>query len=529
MTEDRTSVTPATLHRSRTYADLIYAAITRFSDRAAFEYMDRQISYADVERIVLSTITALRARGLGPGDGVAVLCGSRPEAFFTLAAVAVGGFRYTPLHAEGSAADHSYVLDDSEASLLLYDSPRFDAHVEELLGRCPNLHAASIDEFFGEAPTSSDWGRHDVAALLEERRLDDICVLTYTGGTTGRPKGVMRSQRCMATNALYTALEWEWPDPLRFLVMTPLSHGAGWMAPAILLRGGTVITGPSFEAHTFADLLADTRATCTFLVPTMIYRVLDALAPTRRLAGLETVIYGASAMSPSRLAEAIERFGPIFMQLYGQAEAPNLISVLRKHEHVLSTPARLASCGRPVACAEVRLLDSDGRDVADGEVGEICVRGPIVMDGYWKQPELTAEVFRGGWLHTGDLAHRDAEGYLTIVDRAKDMIVTGGLNVFAREVEDVIGEHPGVASVAVIGVPDDDWGEAVKAVVVPRDGAEVSATDLIAFVRARKGPVHAPKSVDFVPALPVTAVGKPDKVALRHRYWPADGGRRFVH
>jgi fatty-acyl-CoA synthase len=252
----------------------------------------------------------------------------------------------------------------------------------------------------------------------------------------------------------------------------------------------------------------------------MIYAILDhpRLAETD-LSSLETVFYGASAMSPARLREAIHRIGPVFFQFYGQTEAPQTVFVLRKEEHDPDDLSRLASCGRPVPWLKVALLDDQGRQVPRGEPGEICVRGPLVMKGYWNKPQQTAEAFAGGWLHTGDIAREDEHGFYSIVDRKKDMIVSGGFNVFPREIEDVLSTHPAVAAAAVIGVPDQKWGEAVKAIVVLRAGMTASSDELAALVKERKGSHHAPKSVEFVDALPLTAVGKPDKKALRRQFW----------
>ena len=216
-----------------------------------------------------------------------------------------------------------------------------------------------------------------------------------------------------------------------------------------------------------------------------------------------------------------------FFQFYGQTECGMTISVLRKEEHLVDDPARLATCGRAVPWLDVRLLDDDLNEVPDGEPGEICVRGPLVMKGYWRKPEETEDAFRGGWLHTGDVARKDALGFMTIVDRKKDMIVSGGFNVFPREIEDVISANPAVASVAVIGVPDDKWGEAVKAVVVLREGMTVEADTLIEAVKEAKGSVHAPKSIDFVDRIPVTPLGKMDKKELRKTYW--QGTERAVN
>jgi fatty-acyl-CoA synthase len=313
--------------------------------------------------------------------------------------------------------------------------------------------------------------------------------------------------------------EWEWPNPPRVLACSPLSHaGSGVVLPA-LLKQGTILVHADFDPLKVMETIQEYRINCMMLVPSMIYALLDHPRFAEfDLSSLETVFYGASAISPARLKEAIERIGPVFFQFYGQAEAPMTITVLRKAEHDVNDLRRLASCGRPVPWVRVELLDSNQRPVPAGEPGEICVQGPLVMDGYRDNPELTAEALKGGWLHTGDVAVRDPDGFLRIVDRTKDMIVTGGFNVYPREIEDIIGEHPAVSQVAVIGVPHPKWGEAVKALVVARPGETAPAEDLIAMVAKRKGSFQAPKFVEVIDSIPQTAVGKPDKKALRAKY-----------
>jgi fatty-acyl-CoA synthase len=277
---------------------------------------------------------------------------------------------------------------------------------------------------------------------------------------------------------------------------------------------------PAFEPGSVLEAIERDRITTTMLVPSMLYALLDhPKFDETDLSSLQTIYYGASPMSPVRLAEAIRRLGPIFFQFYGQTECPQTVCVLRKEEHDPEDLARLASCGRPVPWVTVGLLDDAGNEVAKGEPGELCVRGPLVMKGYWNKPEETAGALSGDWLHTGDVAREDAQGFFTIVDRKKDMIVSGGFNVFPREIEDVLLTHPSVAAAAVVGVPDDKWGEAVKAVVVLRPGATVDRDELIALVKERKGSHHAPKSVDLVDSIPLSPLGKPDKKALRARYW----------
>jgi fatty-acyl-CoA synthase len=323
--------------------------------------------------------------------------------------------------------------------------------------------------------------------------------------------------------------DWDWPREIRFLALTPITHASGAMIMPVLLKSGTYAMTPGFSAEKFVRLVQTHRITATFLVPTMVYVLLDS--PARQgadLSSLQLIIYGASPMSPTRLIEGMQVFGPVFMQLYAQSEAPNTVTVLHQHEHdPVHHPERLASCGTPCVGNQVRLLDDDGQEVAEGAVGEICVRGPLVMQGYWNKPEETAQALRHGWLHTGDMARRDADGYLYIVDRSKDMIISGGFNVFPREVEDALSQHPAVAAAAVVGVPDAKWGEAVRALVVLRPGAAASAEELMALVRERKGAVYTPKAIEFVDALPMTGLGKLDKKAIRARFW--QGLARAVH
>ena len=300
---------------------------------------------------------------------------------------------------------------------------------------------------------------------------EDLAGISYSGGTTGKPKGIMSTYRGGTAMTAIQLGEWQWPDEVRFLICTPLSHaGAAFFTPT-LLKGGSLTVLPGFDPETFMQTIETHRITATMLVPTMIYVLLDhPKFDQYDLSSLQTVFYGASAASPTRLAEAVRRMGPIFFQFYGQAECPMAITSLRKEDHDPENLERLASCGRPTPWVHVALLDDDGNEVPQGEPGEICVRGPLVMKGYLGKPEQTAEAFAHGWLHTGDVARADDEGFLYIVDRKKDMIITGGFNVYPREVEDVISTHPGVSAVAVIGVPDERWGESVKAVVVPRPG-----------------------------------------------------------
>ncbi len=512
------------VHVGGTLGDVIISALNRYPDRIAFVCDGRSYRYREVRQQVSRAVQALRALGLGKGDSLVQLTRNLPEQWFVMAAAYLLGLKSVTLHAMGSIDDHAFVIDDAAAAAVIVDG-HFESRAQELRARCP-----AVTRWFchGDSATLAPFwlaaGAFEPAPLVDETGPEDIVRIAYTGGTTGRPKGVLLSSRSMLFQALLSLIEKDWPDDPIFLCAAPISHGAGANIIPTLSRGGTFVMMPGFNVERVLEAIEQHRASVLYVVPTMLYGLLDH--PRTRaadLSSLRSIMYGASPAFPTRIREAIDVFGPILCQTYGQTEAPSSITVLRKCDHDRDDLKRLSSCGLPYPGIQVDVLDQDCAPVEQGSIGEICVRGPIVMSGYWKQPDLTAEAFRGGWLHTGDMAYRDEAGFYYIVDRKKDMIITGGFNVYPREVEDVLAAHPDVAAAAVIGVPDAKWGEAVKAVIVPRAGAQPSAEDLIALVREKKGPVNAPKSVEFVAALPLTAVGKPDKAALRRAHGVGEG------
>ncbi|MGO1654918.1 MAG: AMP-binding protein [Brevibacterium yomogidense] len=528
---------PSPQPATRTMGELLYSAFTRFDRRTAFVDGDRTLTYAQSAARVQAIRDSLRAAGAKPGDYGALLGSSRPETFFSTSAIYLEGLRVSPLHPENGIRDHRQSLELSQVQYLLYEQGRFDDMARELAETVPGLTVIPVEIL---DPASQAQGAEAVSGfsvLDRPVRVDpeSDASLGFSGGTTGTPKGIVRSHRTMVTNALFTVIDWEWPADNRFLVTTPMSHASGAMALPILLQGGSMVMLDKFSPQAFVDAVAEHRISSTFLVPTMIYRLLDLpQEQLDRLSSLETVVYGASLMDPSRMQEALTRIGQVFLQLYGQSEAPNLITVLRKEDHDPTVPGRLASAGRATSCADLTIRDDEDREVAIGEVGEVCVSGPIVMTRYWQNPELTAETLRDGRLHTGDLGRLDEHGFLSIVGRKKDMIITGGLNVYPAEVEARMLEHPAVAEACVVGIPDADWGERVVAAVVLRDepaapddtAAEVPAGDrgsaaadlgeeIRAFVREEKGSVQTPKDVMFVESVPVTKIGKPDKNAMQ--------------
>lgn len=508
------------LYRGPHSGQMLLHSLRRHRDAEVMQLGDRTITGREMTEQMSRYVQALEDLGAGTGTAVGLLAANRPEVLFLIGAGQTQGYRRTALHPLGSLDDHAYVLTDAGATALIVDNiPKFLERAEDLKAKVPSLETViTIDDLAEKAAT------YEATPLVaKDLAPDHVVGITYTGGTTGEPKGVIGTASSIAAMTQVQLAEWEWPEAPVFLICTPLSHaGAAFFAPTVA-KGGKLVVLPGFDPATVLETIEKEKITATMLVPSMLYALMDHPdSQTRDLSSLETVYYGASAINPTRLAEAIDRFGPIFAQYFGQSECPMVISYLAKGDH---TPERLASCGRPSAFLRTALLGEDGQPVPQGEPGEICVAGPVLAAGYWNKPKETAETFRDGWLHTGDIAREDEDGFWYIVDRVKDMIVTGGFNVFPREVEDVIGEHPAVAQVGVIGTPHEKFGEAVTAIVVMRDGAELTdevIAEIQASVKDRKGSVQSPKQVIAVDALPLTGLGKPDKKALRAQFWTGD-------
>lgn len=451
---------------------------------------------------------------------VALLGGNRAEAWCAGAAALASGLAVTWLHPLGSVADQLHQLQDSGARLLVIDETRFAERGGALEPGCTELAirqltlgpsdlAPDLATMSADAPAA---GPRDLAAPT------DLSNIGYTGGTTGVPKGAFRSHRSNVAVATQILAGFELPAVPKFLAVAPISHAAGTKVVPTLLRGGTVHLVTGFDPGHIAKVIARERIDTTLLVPTMIHRLIDAPeAADADLSSLRLVLYGAAPISPQLLDAGLDRLGPVFGQMFGQTECYP-ITMLRRDDHRPDDPDLLRSTGFPLPGTTVEVRDTAGTALPAGEVGELWVRSPAAMDGYWRRPELTAETIVGGHLRTGDLARIDERGYVHLVDRAADLIISGGFNVYPRAVEDALTAHPQVAAAAVYGVPDPRWGEAVTATVVRRPAATVTADELRAHVRDRRGPVPTPRTIDFVDALPLTALGKVDKKALRARH-----------
>ena len=502
-------------------------ALARYPERTAFAWPGGSLTYRGATDMIGRMQGIFMQLGFAPGTRVAFLTANRADTWCAGCAAQLSRFAITWLHPLGSLDDQLFQLEDSEAQMLIVDGVTFRDRGGELAARATGLKTVFT---LGPAGYGADLLQAiETGGSATARNFagsDDVATLNYTGGTTGKSKGALRHHRNISGFATAILADFEIPDTPSYLAVAPISHVAGTKVLPTLMRGGTVHMLKGFAPEAVFKTIERERINFTLFVPTMIYVLLDHPALDKTdLSSLDLLLYGASAMSPSRLVEGIERIGPVFSQLYGQTECYP-VSVLRKADHDPKAPELFLSCGFPIAACQVKILDNDDQEVATGEAGEICVRATHVMTEYWKRPDTTAETLKNGWLHTGDIARVDERGYMFILDRKKDMIVSGGFNIFPREVEDVLSQHADVAMVAVVGVPDDKWGEAVTAVVVAREGARPNAEELIDLVKAKKGSAHAPKHIQFVSELPMTGVGKVDKKVLKAGFWT--GRERMV-
>jgi acyl-CoA synthetase (AMP-forming)/AMP-acid ligase II len=517
---------------------LLSNSAARFPNRQAVSWGDRTDTYDELDQRTNALAHGLHRLGVAKGDRVAVLMRNRPEMIEAMFACFKAGYCLVPLNSRFTSNEVAYHVRDSAAAAVLTDAEGSDivAHADlsgiatvtagrpkpsasdgAASARRPAV-AGVVD--YDELIAGSDRSAADVAV---ER--DDLAWLFYTSGTTGRPKGAMLSHGVLGfVTASWLADVSPLDERDITLHAAPLSHGAGFHAIASIARGAHQLlwSGTRFEPRGILHLLSEGGVTNTWMVPTQIVMLLDALDGHKaRLPELRHLVYGGAPFAPADLRQALDVFGPVLVQIYGQGETPMTATVLsaRDHRQLLAGahPERLTSAGTARTAMDVKILSEDDVDVVVGEVGEVCVRGNAVMLGYWNRPEETTQTLRNGWLHTGDLGRLDRHGYLYLLDRAKDLIITGGSNVYAVEVEAVLADHPAVEDVAVVGVTDRTWGEVVAAVIVVRPDELTSDLEpvLLAHCAARLAPYKRPRRVVFRDSLPRNAYGKVLKRDLR--------------
>ena len=505
----------------------LHRAVQQHPQRIAVRCGGRQHTFRELADRVARLAGALQQLGMQEGDRVAMLSLNSDRYLEYQWAVPWGGGVMNPCNIRWSAAEILYSLDDSGSSILLVDDT-FRPMVEQFRHEARTLRAV-IYCGDGEVPA----GMHGYEALIAAtdpvpdaaRRGDDLAGIFYTGGTTGFPKGVMLSHTNMCSSSLALHAEGLATPGGTYLHAAPMFHLAD-MAMSMMqaIEGNTHAFIPAFNPEVVLDRIERDRVSCVLLVPTMIQMMVDhpTMQKPRDLSALKTIIYGASPIAEAVLERAMAALpGVGFVQAYGMTELSPLATVNPAWTHTIEgrKAGKLRAAGRAGYCIELRIVDADGNEVPRGTVGEVVVRGPNVMQGYWNKPELTAAAVRNGWMHTGDGAWMDEDGFIFIADRLKDMIISGGENVYSGEVENAVAQHAGVAACAVIGIPSAQWGEAVHAVVVRKPGQDVSGADLIAHCKSLIAGYKCPRSVDFVDALPISGAGKVLKTKLREPFW----------
>jgi acyl-CoA synthetase (AMP-forming)/AMP-acid ligase II len=510
-----------------TIGDVIRRNAELYPARVAFVCGARKTTFGLFNERVNRLANALTAQGLRAGERLALILPSDLELLEAYGACEKLGLIALPMNTRLHAREVADILADGEPAGLIYD-----AGAAHTLPDTAALAALRFVSVVGGEPGATSPVAYE--ALIERGasaepdgapKPDDVAYLYYTSGTTGKPKGVMQTHQSALNNARRVMIDLEIRSDDVSIGTSPFFHiGGRSMSFNYFYRGCTAHIMPKFDADEYLHIAARESATMLLAVPTTLKMLLDS--PERKRADLRavrSVFYSGAPAAAPILREVTAWLGNVLQQVYGMSETGPAITILRREDHAAAIAAgndeRLLSCGRPCLDVNVRAVDDDGADVRPGDVGEVLIQSDSLMAGYWRLPELTAEAMRGGWLHSGDLGIWDDDGFLYLVDRKKEMIVSGSENVYPREVENVLYAHPGVAEVAVIGVPDERWGETVLAIIVSKPGAHVSSEDITAFCADRIAGYKKPRRIEFVTELPQNSIGKIDKKKLREKYW----------
>jgi acyl-CoA synthetase (AMP-forming)/AMP-acid ligase II len=489
-------------------------------DRPCLTMLDQTLTYLQTQKLSYKIARVLQLLRVKPGSKVAILSSNDPIAFSCVFGISRAGAVWCPINPRSEANENSFVLNAFDCECLIFQSS-FEALVEKMLPDLPNMKTLiCLDKKLSIATSLAEYMDTVSDEPIFIKPIDDLAMIAGTGGTTGQPKGVMLTGRNIETMSALTLVGFPYEGRPAYLAMTPLTHAAGVLCFPIMLLGGRIVMTSKPDLGEYLQLIEQFKITHSFLPPTLIYMLLQSpyLSKTDT-SSLQCLWYGAAPISPARLEEAIVRLGPIMGQFFGQTEAPMMISMMSPKDHFNEDGSiarhRLSSAGRPSPLVQVAAMSNDGKLLDIGERGEIVVRGSLVMPGYYKNEKATAESSIFGWHHTGDIGYIDDEGYLYIVDRAKDMIITGGFNVYSVEVEQALMQHPGVLDCAVIGMPDEKWGERVVAVLQLNPDCKDHPDSFKQFVKDLIGSVKAPKQIEVWPDLPKSKVGKVLKKEIR--------------
>lgn len=491
-------------------------------DATAVVYENQLSTYRDIQYQSRSIAHALMETGLGQGAKIASWIPNHPSFFAVQIGIHRTPFVWLPLNPRATAPECAANMEAFCAEWLFVDA-QFSQHVESIRAAVPTLRGvvALNGEISGCLSIEAFCGSKTAKLLDVDIGPTDVVTLITTGGSTGRPKGVMRTSMNWSTLIANYRLKLFRGVPPVNLVATPLSHVAGEVAQAVFAEGGVNVILKRPDPTLILEAIEQHGITSLFVPPTLLYMMLSQNVPGKHEYGsLRHLMYGAAPISVDKLREAWSTFGPVMTQLYGLMEATSTVSIMGPEEHASAADqSRFGSVGRGSPFVMIDVLAEDGQPAAQGEKGEVVCRGPNLCKGYEGNPEATEAAFRNGWFHTGDIGFKDADGYLHLVDRSKDLIITGGFNIYPGEVEQVLWTHPAVQDCAVIGVPHEKWGEAVTAVVELKPGASVVEGELIALCKQQLGSIKAPKNVEIWDALPRSVVGKVLKKDIRAHYW----------
>ena len=503
--------------------DFFWRAARRWPQRVAIDGPDGLMSYAELAEAVAALAVAYQAIDPTPQSRVGICAPNSRTHLIALLAALASGKTWIPLNPRSTQFEIGRILDSTQPTILVADHAS-----RPLLAQASVQRVVWIDpaDTFAEQPNGVAVSQTTVHELIDRYRggrpapidapQSASQAIKFTGGTTGTPKGVMQPYRAWMANIVNQIHAWQFDELDRYVVAAPITHGTSTYIVPVLAQGGCLVLPANAGAEGVREAFRDRSGTACFMPPTLIYMLMGLPGASREdFPYLRLMIYGGAPMPPHKIREARSFFGPVLATTYGQTEAPQILTVMRPED--LADDSRLSSVGTVGWFSEIAIMSPQGALLPPGEVGEVVARGDLVMTGYWALPDKTAETVVDGWLRTGDRGYLDETGFLYLKDRIRDVVITGGFNVYPVDVEDTLGRHPAVHECTVFGLPDEKWGEAVQAAVQLRPGMSADEAELRAFVRERLGPVQTPKHIHFYDDLPRSSVGKVVKAAVRDR------------
>lgn len=509
----------------QTVNDLLNNLFVNHAERTAVHFHSQSLTYRKLHKQANRVAHGLIRYGVKNNTRVALLLSNTPEYLVSELGIFFAGGTKVPLNNMLKENDILYILNDSDSEVLIVEEQFFPI-IKNIQMELPKLKTiigvGSKEKLPDQFISWESFQKNESEALLEvPTKPTDLSLILYTGGTTGKPKGVVHTHQGTVLTFLSIILETNMREDEKILLTTPLPHAAGLYLYAGLVKGAQIYIESKFDTENVLQHIEKNKITFLSAVPTTLYRLFDFMEDKEiDVSSIRTIQYGTAPITAARLRQGLEMFGQVFLQIYGLTETQSAATWLKKYDHRIDGEDAkiLQSCGKSTIMSRIKIVDENGHEVSRGVEGEITVKALTNMIGYHKLPEKTAETLKDGWLHTGDVGVMDEKGYLYLLDRKKDMIISGGMNVYSSEVENVIQKHPDVRQVAVIGVPDKDWGEAVTAFIIPKNN-QLNVENVMQYCKTNLSKYKVPKSIQIVEEFPLTNYGKVDKKVLREPYW----------